>query len=68
MKTRKEHPGSKISGRVKPGLWLQGGMGPGWAGVSLGLAQEFQSKFYKADGYAFEPFCHRDVLHKKTDE
>lgn len=29
---------------------------------------EFQSKFYKADGYAFEPFCHRDVLHKKTDD
>lgn len=29
---------------------------------------EFQSKFYKADGYAFVPFCHRDILHKKTDE
>lgn len=29
---------------------------------------EFQSKFYKADGYAFEPFCHRDILHKKTDD
>jgi len=37
-------------------------------GADSALTQEFQSKFYKADGYAFEPFCHRDVLHKKTDE
>lgn len=27
---------------------------------------EFQSKFYKADGCAFEPFCHRDILTKKN--
>jgi len=25
---------------------------------------EFQSKFYKADGYAFEPFCHRALVEK----
>jgi len=29
---------------------------------------EFQSKFYKADGYAFTPFCHRDLLRKETDD
>ncbi|CAJ1351182.1 unnamed protein product, partial [Effrenium voratum] len=29
---------------------------------------EFQSKFYKADGHAFVPYCHRDILQKKTDE
>ena len=40
----------------------------GYRGADSALTQEFQSKFYKADGYAFEPFCHRDVLHKKTDE
>mmetsp|Transcript_9279 Transcript_9279/g.13712 ORF Transcript_9279/g.13712 Transcript_9279/m.13712 type:complete len:181 (+) Transcript_9279:3-545(+) len=28
---------------------------------------EFQSKFYKAEGSAFEPFCHRAVLHQKED-
>merc|ERR1711933_524737 len=25
---------------------------------------EFQSKFYKAGGYAFEPFCHRALVEK----
>lgn len=25
---------------------------------------EFQSKFYRADGYAFEPFCHRALVEK----
>lgn len=29
---------------------------------------EFQSKFYGAEGYAFEPFCHRTLLESKTDE
>eukprot|EP00931_Biecheleriopsis_adriatica_P084447 TRINITY_DN5828_c0_g2_i1.p1 TRINITY_DN5828_c0_g2~~TRINITY_DN5828_c0_g2_i1.p1 ORF type:complete len:872 (+),score=171.41 TRINITY_DN5828_c0_g2_i1:68-2617(+) len=29
---------------------------------------EFNSKFYKADGYSFQPFCHKDILHSKTDE
>eukprot|EP00931_Biecheleriopsis_adriatica_P084446 TRINITY_DN5828_c0_g1_i1.p1 TRINITY_DN5828_c0_g1~~TRINITY_DN5828_c0_g1_i1.p1 ORF type:complete len:885 (+),score=170.25 TRINITY_DN5828_c0_g1_i1:224-2656(+) len=29
---------------------------------------EFNSKFYKADGYPFRPFCHKDILHSKTDD
>jgi len=28
---------------------------------------EFQSKFYKADGYAFVPFCHKDVLTREVE-
>jgi len=29
---------------------------------------EFQSKFYKGDGYAFVPFRHRDILAMSTEE
>lgn len=27
---------------------------------------EFQNKFYKADGYAFQPFCFKRVLTKSA--
>jgi len=29
---------------------------------------EFQSKFYRADGYAFEPYCHKALLEKGSDD
>lgn len=29
---------------------------------------EFQSKFYKADGYPFRPFCHRTLLENKSED
>jgi len=29
---------------------------------------EFQSKFYKADGYAFVPLCHRTLLENKQED
>eukprot|EP00418_Pyrodinium_bahamense_P090121 CAMPEP_0179025010 /NCGR_PEP_ID=MMETSP0796-20121207/7754_1 /TAXON_ID=73915 /ORGANISM="Pyrodinium bahamense, Strain pbaha01" /LENGTH=847 /DNA_ID=CAMNT_0020720997 /DNA_START=44 /DNA_END=2587 /DNA_ORIENTATION=+ len=29
---------------------------------------EFQSKFYKGDGYPFTPYRHRDILTKSTEE
>jgi len=28
---------------------------------------EFQSKFYKADGYQFVPYCHRDILEERSE-
>jgi V-type H+-transporting ATPase subunit a len=28
---------------------------------------EFQSKFYKADGYAFTPYKHEDICEDKND-
>jgi len=28
---------------------------------------EFQSKFYRADGYVFEPYCHKTLLEKGDD-
>mmetsp|Transcript_55500 Transcript_55500/g.160822 ORF Transcript_55500/g.160822 Transcript_55500/m.160822 type:complete len:857 (-) Transcript_55500:210-2780(-) len=29
---------------------------------------EFQSKFFRADGYAFEPYCHKALLEKGAEE
>merc|ERR1712217_363249 len=29
---------------------------------------EFQSKFYRADGYAFEPYCHKALLEKGAED
>lgn len=29
---------------------------------------EFQSKFFRADGYAFEPYCHKALLEKSGED